>query len=368
MTPGAPFAAAALLAAVALAPCTAGAQDAVRGAALYRELPGQPAVGSCISCHGEPVNNRNSVLRGAAGSDLISKTIAAVARMGFLRQYLSDADLGDISAYLATIVPAGPLDLLPEPWPTADDFGAQLVGTQSAARAVLIRNLQPRTDITIGAVLSADPLVFPVQHNCPVSLPPLGQCTATTWFRPQGAGPAVAKFSVVDTGGRVLREGVLTGTGVPSAPPVLAWSTNTPALVDFGQVSVGQAARREVTLLNTSAAGVALATLRITGPNASRFTLDARCAPAGRLDGMASCDVAIGFAPSSAGRSEGWIEIVSDASNAPLVRIAAAGVAAFPVEPAASAPTVTGGGGAISAGWVAMLLAALAALRLQRRP
>lgn len=364
------FAAAALSATMTLTPCTASAQDAVRGAALYRELPGQPAVGSCISCHGEPVNNRNSVLRGAAGADLISKTIAAVARMGFLRQYLSDADLGDISAYLATIVPAGPVDLLPEPWPTADDFGTQLVGTQSSARVVLIRNLQPRTDIAIGAVLSSDPVAFPVQHDCPLSLPPLGQCSATTWFRPQGAGIAVARFSVVDTGGRVLREGGLSGTGVALAPSALAWAANTPSLVDFGQIPVGQAARREITLLNTSAAGVALATLRITGPNASRFTLDASCAPTGRLDGLASCTVAIAFAPPSAGRAEGWVEIASDASNAPLIRIAAAGVAAPAVETGASAPpgAGTGGGGAMSVGWVAMLLAAIVALRLQHRP
>lgn len=361
------LAAAALLATITLAPRTAHAQDAVRGASLYRELPGRPAVGSCITCHGEPVSNRNSVLRGAAGGDVISKTIAAVSRMGFLRQYLADTDLGDISAYLATIVPAGPVDSLPEPWPTADDFGAQLVGTQSTSRVVLIRNLQPRTDIAVGAVLSSDPVAFPVQHDCPLSLPPFGQCRATTWFRPQGVGAAGARFTVVDTGGRVVRDGTLTGTGVTLAPPVLAWSANTPSLVDFGQVPLGQAARREITLLNTSAAAATLSALRITGPSASRFTLDAACGLAGRLDGMALCNVTIAFAPSSAGRAEGWIEIASDASNAALVRIAAAGVTALPAEPVASAPTGSGGG-AVPAGWVAMLLVAVIALRPQRRP
>ena len=351
-------------------PGLAMAQDALRGAALYSELPGQPGVGSCISCHGEPVNNRNSVLRGAAGADLISKTITAVARMGFLRQYLTDADLGDIAAYLATIVPAGPVDLLPEPWPTADDFGAQLVGTQSLARVVLIRNLQPRAAMAIGAVLSSDPAAFAVQHDCPLSLPPFGECRATTWFWPQGGGAAAARMSVVDTGGRVLRQVVLTGTGAAVAPAVLAWSANTPALLDFGQVPLGQAARRELTLLNTSAAAVALARLHITGPSASRFTLDASCAAAGRLEGEAACTVTIGFAPTSAGGAEGWIEINSDASNAPLVRLAAAGVAAGVAapgpEPVASAPAGSGGG-ALSAAWVAMLLAAVVALRTQRR-
>lgn len=357
--------------ALTLAPGFAGAQDAARGAALYRELPGQPALGSCISCHGEPINNRNSVLRGAAGPALISKTIAAVARMGYLRNYLTDADLGDVAAYLASVVPAGSVDSLPEPWPTADEFGAQLVGTQSPPRAVLIRNLQPRGDIAIGAVLSSDEAAFPIQHDCPLSLPPFGQCTAMTSFRPQSVGPASARFTIVDTGGRELRVGILNGTGAAAAPAALAWSSGTPTLVDFGRISLGQVARRELVLINTSAAAVALATLRVTGPNASRFTLDTTCALGGTLEGRTTCTVTLGFAPSIAGRAEGWVEVVSDASNAPLVRIAAAGVAASPAPPSASAPgggSITGsGGGSLSPYWVAMLLLAVIALRIQSR-
>lgn len=103
----------ALAVAMLAAPDLAGAQDARRGAALYQVLPGEPVVGSCMSCHGEPINNRNSILRGAVGPDLISRTIAAVSRMGYLRQYLGDSDLADLSAYLATIVPAGPVDACP---------------------------------------------------------------------------------------------------------------------------------------------------------------------------------------------------------------------------------------------------------------
>lgn len=365
MRPSPTHAATVILTVATLLSGVASAQDAVRGAALYRELPGQPAAGSCISCHGEPVNNRNSVLRGAAGPDLISKTIAAVAGMGFLRQYLTDADLVDIAAYLSTIVPAGPVDALPELWPTAHEFGTHLVGTQSRARTVSIRNLQPRGDMAIATVHSSDPIAFPVQHDCPLSLPPLAQCSATTWFRPQDVGPAVASFTVVDTSGRVLRAGLLNGTGAAAAPPTLSWAANTPVLADFGQVALGQSSRRELTLINTSAAVVTLVSVRVTGSNASRFTLDAPCAVTGRLESMASCVVTLGFTPSSAGRAEGWIELISDASNAPLVRIAATGVAPTTAEPIASAP-VGGGGGAMSAHWVAMLLAAVIALRMQR--
>jgi mono/diheme cytochrome c family protein len=114
---------------LALTPCFADAQDAARGEALYRALPSNPGGGQCISCHGEPINNRNSVLRGGVGAALISRTMAAVGAMSYLRQVLTDADLADIAAYPASVVPTGAIDTLPELSPTTDQFGAQLVGT-----------------------------------------------------------------------------------------------------------------------------------------------------------------------------------------------------------------------------------------------
>jgi mono/diheme cytochrome c family protein len=52
-----------------LSPAPAEAQDAVRGAALYLQLPGNLA--SCVSCHGpDPAANRNNLLR-AAGQPLV---------------------------------------------------------------------------------------------------------------------------------------------------------------------------------------------------------------------------------------------------------------------------------------------------------
>lgn len=334
--------------AVTAAAAGASAQDAARGAVLYRTLPGAPTVGSCFSCHGEPINNRNSVLRGAVGGPLISRTIAAVGAMGYLRQYLGEPELADIAAYLATVVPPVALEVLPEPWPTVDDFGAQLVGTQAAERVVLVRNLQPRNDISIGAVVSTDPLVFPVQHECPLSLPPFGQCRVRTWFRPQNEGAAEARFDILAPGGQLLRSGRLLGSGVALQPPQLAWSPSQ-ALIDFGRVEVGQSQSSTLQLVNLSPQAVLLQRLRITGPQALRFSLDAACARAGRIEAGARCDVTIAHMPRAAERAEGWVELASDAANAPLLRVQAIGVApAGPAEPApepSPAESSTGGGG-----------------------
>jgi cytochrome c553 len=344
----------------ALAPVSASAQDAARGDALYRALPGNPGVGSCISCHGEPVNNRNSVLRGGVGAALISRTTAAVGAMGYLRQYLTDADLADIAAYLASVVPAGAIDTLPDLSPTSDQFGTQLVGTQSGERVLLLRNRQPRNDVSVGAVLVTDAVQFPLQHDCPLALPPLAQCRIRIAFRPAAAGAVSAGFSVVDSAGALLRSGVLAGRGVEQAPPQLAW--HEPPALAFGNVTVGASAERTAQLVNASAAPVQLQRLRLTGPSASRFVLDADCAAPTVLAAEDTCELRVRFAPSSAGLAEAWIEIESDASNAPLARVSASGVndtaPPAPNEP----PPPEGGGGATSIAWLALLGAAVAAL------
>jgi cytochrome c553 len=346
---------------LALAPSFAPAQDAARGDALYRALPGNPGVGSCISCHGEPVNNRNSVLRGATGAALISRTIAAVGAMGYLRQYLTDADLGDITAYLASVVPAGAIDTLPELSPTTDQFGAQLVGTQSAERVVLLRNRLPRNDVIIGAVLSSDAVQFPLQHDCPLALPPLAQCRIRIAFRPAAVGTVQAGFSVVDSASVLLRSGVLAGQGVENAPAQLAW--REPPALAFGNVALGASAERSAQLVNPTAVPLQLLRLRLTGPNASRFVLDADCTAPSLLPAGGTCELRVRFAPSSAGLAEAWIEIESDAGNAPLARVSASGIAAPDAPRAPPPPTSEGGGGGVaSLAWLALLGAAVAAL------
>ena len=354
-------------AACALAP--ASAQDAARGAALFRTLPGAPAVGSCFSCHGEPINNRNSVLRGATGGPLISRTINAVGAMGYLRQYLTEADLADIAAYLATVVPPVALETLPEPWPTVDDFGVQVVGTQAAERAIWIRNLQPRSDVALGAIVSSDALAFPVQHDCPQSLPPLAQCRVRAWFRPQSLGPAEARVDIQAPDGRVLRSARLLGSGAAIQPPALAWVPATP-LLDFDRVEVGRSAELRLQLRNTGSTPVNLQRLRSTGPQALRFAVTADCARAGVLEAGARCEVTLTHTPRAAERAESWVELASDASNAPLLRLQAIGVAAVPPQPPASGaeaePSSDSGGGGSSLSWLLALFAGTLALRFSR--
>ncbi len=337
------------------------AQDAGRGNALYRTLPGSPAAGSCISCHGEPVNNRNGVLRGAAGGPVIARTISAVGAMGYLHRYLGDADLADIAAYLATVVPAGPVDALPDLSPTADHFGAQTIGTQSGERTLLLRNRLPRGELSIGAVISADIDQFPLRHDCPLALPPLGQCSIHVGFRPATPGAIGTTFNVVDSGGQLLRSGAVSGLGVTGPPAALTW--REPPDLLFGNVALGQTVLRTALLVNASALPAQVARLRVTGPNASRFVLESDCPAGSRIEAGAGCELRLRFAPQVAGLVEGWIEIESDASNAPLARVSASGVTAAADVPEVQTPPAGGGGGAMPAWWTTLLAAAALALR-----
>lgn len=355
---------------------TAAAQDAARGAALYRALPGTATLGSCITCHGEPVNNRNSVLRGAAGAGLIGRTIGAVSAMGYLRQQLTEADLADIAAYLGTVVPPGAAEQWPDLWPTADDFGTQQLGVQSAPRPMQLRNLQPRAEMAIGAVLIGDLQQFPLQHDCPASLPPLASCRVQLSFRPLAEGPHTTELRIVDRSGRLMRSATLAGTGVAGAPARLAWADGTAELLDFERVTVGQSAQRTLRLENLSPQPVAIQRLQPGGPNAARFDVASACAQRGRIEAQASCEVLVRYTPVGAERAEGWIDLAATAGHPALVRLTGLGVATDvapsapnPSPPVTAAPAAGGtGGGATSPGWlVAQAAAALTLLALRRR-
>ncbi len=361
----------AALLALAATPALTLAQDATRGEALYRALPGNTGLGSCINCHGEAVNNRNSVLRGGQGAGWISRTITAVGVMGYLRQQLTDADLANIAAYLATVAPAGAVAELPAPWPSSDDFGAQLLGGTSAPRSLLIRNLG-RTDLAVAAVQVVDGLNFSLQHDCPLSLPPQGQCTAQVRFRPQALGAVSTSWRILDGGGRLLRSASLSGQGVASPPPELAWASGTPGLVDFGRVPQGDTVRRTLQLRNPSTQAVPLRTLRATGPNAARFNIEAPCLAQGRLEAGAVCEVDVLYRPTTLERHEAWIEMAAEATHPTLVRLSGLGDSAPPPAPAPSptppAPaTNSGGGGTMGWGWLLALLIIGWALRPPQR-
>ena len=95
----------------------------------------------------------------------------------------------------------------------------------------------------------------------------------------------------------------------------------------------------------------------------------ADCPAGSRIEGGARCEVRVRFAPQVAGAVEAWIEIESDATNAPLAQVSASGVPAastpLPLPPAETMPPPDGGG-VVATAWAALLAAATLALRRRR--
>jgi hypothetical protein len=112
ITTGAPAATAAAVPAATPAPASAPAPatseapvattlpgDAVRGKTLWNTQVAGVGL-ACVDCHGLPSQNVNNVLNGAAGWEVISRTIQTNPSMRPFLGKLSGYDMQDLSAYL----------------------------------------------------------------------------------------------------------------------------------------------------------------------------------------------------------------------------------------------------------------------------
>lgn len=104
--------------------------------------------------------------------------------------------------------------------PRSVDFGAQLVGTTSAARTVTIGN-GGLADMTLSsiAVGGANAGEFAQTNDCPAVLVPAASCTASITFTPGAAGARSAALVVTDSATGSPHSIPLAGTGTVAVGP-----------------------------------------------------------------------------------------------------------------------------------------------------
>ncbi len=182
------------------------AQDAARGQLLYGSLPGSSGLGSCFSCHGDASENRSSVLRGAGGGEVIARVMNAVGAMGYLRAFLTERDLADISAYLASVESPPPAAPPPRVGPVDADFAP----LDEAALAQLARGAHPGLSVVLAV---DDRIVYAQgygwadrQQNVP----------ASPWLEQRLAG--VSRTLTAAAVMRLVEQGRLTLDGSAWAP------------------------------------------------------------------------------------------------------------------------------------------------------
>ncbi len=157
-----------------------------------------------------------------------------------------------------------------------------------------------------------------------------------------------------DTIGRANLDGtgvdndLVTGATGPFAVAAASWEPAATLAGDgaFASRAPGTASdARTFTLASTGTGALKVGAVGLAGADASQFSLGADTCSGRWLAVGATCTVAVGFAPTSAGAKTARVEVTSDAAGSPAVA-ALSGTATVP----ASAPTPLGPPSAVFAG------------------
>ncbi len=248
---------------------------------------------------------------GSGGSCTVTVTMDTTGLGNRTGTYTFGTSGGPFTVPLTGMVVSAALDVTP----LSVDFGDQAAGTQSAARAVTVRN-GGTSPVTIGALgVSAG---FTLTTN---------NCTG----RVLGAGESCAVgviFNSATPGGQ--KTGTLT---IPSNAPsvgsnvLVALSGNTTAplgpqlslsdsALNFGPQGVGTSQTRTVTATNTGTAPLVMASAVVANVTLAGFSATGNGCAGVTLNPGESCAIGVTFAPTVVGGSTGTLTFTS---NAPVV-------------------------------------------------
>src|SRR5262245_27579758 len=206
--------------------------------------------------------------------------------------------------------------------PASLSFGSVTVNTSSSAATVVVTNNGGQT-VSILQVSSSLPEFVVIGPALPMTLSPHGSASFQVVFQPDAA----ATFSGVIVFGTNRMNGggtpsiSVSGTGTTASSASSASSTSSQSYLlsasasslSFGNTLVGSSASQAIVLTNTGTASVNLSQVGITGAgfSVSGFT-GAMTLAAGQ-----SFSLTVSFAPATAGRATGSLNVVSSATNSP---------------------------------------------------
>jgi cytochrome c553 len=314
------------------------AQDAVRGAQLYIQLPTVP---SCVSCHGpDPSQNRNNLLR--AGNDplALQKALNNVGAMGYLKSLLDDTDVADLAAYLGRVAAVGSAGSPVAVWPTTLEFGAVAVGSVSPVHRLQLLNQQAEPlPLAPPRLVGPGAAQFTTETDCPASLPPAATCSVRLRAQPLASGRAAATV-VLQSGASAPWVTGVSVTGLASAIGVLSTDLSSPS-IEFAELAVGESATREFRLLSHGTQPATLGAITLTGPSGASVRLEGECARAVVLAPGTGCTLRLRLVPTAVGPALATLQIRSDAANPETVALTGSVRAAAPTAPGATPPAPT---------------------------
>lgn len=191
--------------------------------------------------------------------------------------------------------------------PSAIDFGDAVVGTTATQTVGLTNTGNADLTITSAPVTGAGFSITGL--TLPLTLTPGQTSSFTARFAPNAGGAANGSISLVSNASNSPTAVTLSGNGIAQ---VLTLSVN-PTSINFGDVNVGSADTRSVTVTNTGNANVTITAAPVTGTG---FSVTGLTLPLTLTPGQASSFTAR-FAPTATGAAAGSIQLTSNASTAP---------------------------------------------------
>lgn len=318
------------------------AQDALRGAQLYLQLP---TAASCVSCHGpDPSQGRNNLLLAAGQPQGLQQALNTVGAMGYLKPLLAEADVRDIAAYLAAVQQVAGANSPVALWPLTVEFGGVGLGSVTPVQTVVLRNLQA-TALSIEPVRLVGPAAasLALDTDCGVTLAPAAQCRIKLRAQPVSVGQAAAAL--------VLASGTaapwIVGAAFTARSEALGvLSTDLPQpLLDFGSQAAGVRVQRSFRLINHGTASATLGAMSFTGPQRMAYRIEAgapgaeaTCAVGQTLAPGEACPMRLGFAAGIAGEFQGTLQWRGDATQPANVALRATVPAGPGTEPPVAMP------------------------------
>jgi hypothetical protein len=262
--------------------------------------------------------NTNKIANGANNPTRIQSAINNnTGNMGFLKPFLTTAQITDIAAYLGNPGLVGVGTPAAAISPASLTFASTNVGSTSAAQTVTLAN-SGTASLSISSIASSNAAFKVSGGTCAAggSVAAGASCTVTLAFAPSAAGATSGSLTLTHNASPTTSSVALSGTGVVLAPVAAV----TPASLAFTQVLGSASAAQTATLSNSGNAPLSVSALTLGGAQASEFAIAAgsTCAVGTSVAPGASCSIAISFNPAATGTRSASLAITSNGSASPL--------------------------------------------------
>jgi hypothetical protein len=180
--------------------------------------------------------------------------------------------------------------------PTSLTFPTTLVGRSATPMAVSISNPGDASLNISSITVSGN---FTLHNGCGSSVGAGEGCVLTVNFRPTLGGVRTGVITIYDNVPGSPQTVTLTGTGT-------YFKLSTTA-VSFGDVALGHAVHKALTLSNTATTSQTVNRISITGQNANEFSQTNNCGSS--LGAGASCQITVTFKPTTKGAAGATLQV-----------------------------------------------------------